>query len=124
MPEILYKDECYQIIKACMNVHKKLGAGFLESVYSEALELEFKKLGIPYEKEKKLLVYYDDKPLNKYFRADYLCYQRIILELKAAKYVIQPDRRQTLNNVIATKLRLGLLVNFGEPSLKYYRLIN
>lgn len=107
-----------------MNVHKKLGAGFLESVYSEALELEFKKLAIPYEKEKKLLVYYDEKPMNKYFRADYVCYHCIILELKATKYIIQSDRRQTLNNVLATKLRLGLLINFGEPSLKYYRLIN
>jgi GxxExxY protein len=124
MSEILYKDECYQIIKACMNVHNKLGAGFLESVYSEALELEFKKMGIPYEREKKLLVFYDGKPLHKYFRADYLCYQCIILELKATKYIIQTDRKQTLNNVISTKLRLGLLVNFGEPSLKYYRLIN
>lgn len=107
-----------------MNVHKKLGAGFLESVYSEALALEFKKLNIPYEKEKKLLIYYDDKPLNKFFRADYVCYKCIILELKAQKYIIQTDRKQTLNNIIATKLRLGLLVNFGEPSLKYYRLIN
>ena len=57
-----------------MEVHKKLGAGFLESVYSEALEIEFKNAGIPYEKEKKLQVYYGDKPLKKYFRADFVCY--------------------------------------------------
>lgn len=124
MADILYKQESYSIINACMIVHRKLGAGFLESVYSEALELEFKKMNIPYEKEKKLLIYYDHKPMNKYFRADYVCYQSIILELKASKYIIEADRKQTLNNVIATQLRLGLLVNFGEASLRYYRLIN
>lgn len=122
--DILYKDECYNIIGACMAVHRKLGAGFLESVYSEAMEIEFRKRGIPYEKEKKLQVYFDDKPLNKYFRADYVCYQCIILELKASSFIVLSDRKQTFNNVKATSFKLGLLVNFGEPSLKYYRMPN
>lgn len=65
-----------------MKVHQNLGAGFLESVYSEALELEFKNAGIPYEKEKKLPVIYNDKPLKKYFKADFVCYNSIIIELK------------------------------------------
>lgn len=107
-----------------MEVHKKLGSGFLESVYSEALELEFQKAGIPFEKEKKLPVFYDDKPLNKYFRADYVCFNSIILELKATKFLIDPDRQQTLNNVKATKFKLGILVNFGTPSLIYKRIVN
>lgn len=96
----------------------------MESVYSEALELEFQKLGIPFEKEKKLLIYYDGKPLNKYFRADYVCYQSIILELKATQYIIMADRKQTYNNVKATNFKLGLLINFGEPSLRYYRILH
>ena len=124
MVTIIYKDESYKIIGACIEVHKKLGAGFLESVYAEALELEFKNAGIPYEKEKKLPVFYDDKPLKKYFRADYVCYDSIIVELKATKYTIEADRQQTLNNVKATNFKLGILVNFGTPSLTYKRIVN
>jgi len=124
MAEILFKEESYKIIGACMEVHKKLGSGFLESVYAEALELEFNKAGIPHEKEKKLPVYYDDKALNKYFRADFVCYNSIILELKATKFLIEADHRQTVNNVKATKFKLGLLINFGTPSLTYKRIIN
>ena len=102
-----------------MDVHKKLGPGFLESVYSEALQLEFKKADIPYEREKKLQVFYEDQFLNKYFRADFVCYNNILLELKATKITIEADRQQTLNNVKATKFKLGILVNFGTPSLTY-----
>lgn len=107
-----------------MEVHKKLGPGFLESVYSEALEIEFKNAGIPYEKEKRLPVLYDDKPLNKYFKADFVCYNSIIIELKATKFLIEADYRQTTNNVKATKFKLGLLINFGTPSLTYKRIVN
>ena len=107
-----------------MEVHKKLGPGFLESVYSEALQLEFKMAEIPYEHEKMLKVFYEDQFLNKYFRADFVCYKTIIIELKAIKYLSDADRKQTLNNVKATKLKLGLLINFGTPSLTYYRVVN
>ena len=107
-----------------MQVHKKLGSGFLESVYSEALELEFKKVNIPYEREKKLPVFYDNQPLNKYFRADFVCYKSIIIELKSSKFLIDVDRQQTLNNVKATKFKLGLLINFGTLSLTYKRIVN
>ncbi len=107
-----------------MEVHSKLGPGFLESVYSEALEIEFKNACIPYEKEKKLTIYYDNKPLNKYFRADFVCFDSIIVELKATNFTIEANKQQTLNNIKATNFRLGLLVNFGMPSLKYYRLAN
>ena len=124
MADILYKQESYLIIGACMEVHKKLGSGFLESVYSEALETEFKVAGIPYEKEKKLPVYYAEKVMSKYFRADYVCYNSIIIELKATKFLIDTDRQQTLNNVKATHFKLGLLINFGSPSLTYKRIVN
>lgn len=124
MTDILFKEESYKIIGACMEVHKKLGSGFLESVYSETLELELKKSGIPFEKEKKLPVYYEDKPLSKYFRADFVCFNSIILELKATKFLIEADNRQTINNVKATKYKLGLLINFGTPSLTYKRIVN
>jgi GxxExxY protein len=124
MTEILYKEESYKIIGACIEVHKKLGAGFLESVYSEALEVEFIKAHIPYNRETKLPIYYGDQLLKKYFKADFVCYDAILLELKATKYTIEPDRQQTLNNIKATKFKLGLLINFGTPSLTYHRVVN
>lgn len=124
MSEILFKNESYLIIGACMEVHKKLGSGFLESVYSEALEMEFRKADVPYEREKKLQVFYDNQSLNKYFRADFVCFNSIIIELKATKFLIDIDRQQTLNNVKATNFKLGLLINFGTPSLTYKRIVN
>ena len=107
-----------------MNVHKRLGAGFLESVYSEALEIEFKKADIPYTKEQKLPVHYEDITLKKFFKADFVCYDAIIIEIKAQKFLSIADTNQTLNNVKATKFKLGILINFGEQSLKYKRLVN
>jgi len=91
MAEILYKEESYKIIGACIEVHKKLGSGFLESVYAEALELEFKKVNIPYDREKKLPVFYDDQPQKKYFEADFVCFGAIIIELKATKFLTEAD---------------------------------
>jgi len=122
--KILFKEESYKIIGACMSVHKNLGHGFLESVYSEALELEFKKEGIPYEKEKKLPVFYNDKPLKKYFRTDYVCYNSIILEIKSENFLTEVDKKQALNYLKATKFELAILVNFGSPSLTYKRIVN
>jgi GxxExxY protein len=124
MTDILYREESYYIVGACMRVHQKLGPGFLESVYSEALGIEFDNVGIPYEKEKKLPVFYEGKPLNKYFRADFVCYDSIIVELKASKFLVEADRLQTLNNVKATNSKLGLLINFGMKSLVYKRVVN
>ncbi|MBU0559490.1 MAG: GxxExxY protein [Bacteroidetes bacterium] len=124
MVEILFKEESYKIIGACMEVHKKLGAGFLESVYAEALELEFIKEDIPFEKEKKLSVYYDGKPLKKFFKADFVCFNTIILELKSAKFLADADYKQAVNYLKATKFKLSILVNFGTPSLTYKRILN
>lgn len=88
------------------------------------MELEFKNADIPYEREKKLPVFYDGKPLKKYFRADFVCYGSIIIELKATKFFIEADYNQTVNNVKVTQFKLGILINFGESSLKYRRIIN
>lgn len=121
---ILFKEESYKIIGACMNVHKNLGHGFLESVYAEALEVEFEKQIIPYEKEKKLPIYYEDKLMKKYFKADYTCYDKIIVEIKSSNYLTEIDFKQALNYLKATKYKLALLINFGTPSLTYKRIVN
>ncbi len=124
MAEIVYKDESFKIIGACMRVHAGLGGGFLENVYHEALEDELQKQDIPFESQKKLAIYYNDKKLKKFYKADFLCYDKIIIELKAVDYLSVNMRDQLMNYLKATKTRLGLLVNFGKKSLEYKRILN
>jgi GxxExxY protein len=124
MTDLLYKDECYTIIGACMAVHSNLGSGFLESVYAEALAKELKKRNVPYEREKKIELFYDGEKMNKYFRADFVCFESIIVELKSKSFLLKIDEQQTINYLKGTNFQLGLLVNFGERSLKYKRFIN
>ena len=120
---ILYKDEAYKIIGAAMNVHRELGCGFLEAVYSEALEIEFKQQNIPYMREVPLQIQYKGETLTKQYKADYICYNNIIVELKALSSFEGVHEAQVLNYLKATGHQLGLLINFGEPSLKHKRLI-
>ena len=124
MAEIVYKDESFKIIGACMKVHAGLGGGFLENVYHEALESEFHNQSIPYESQKKLVLFYNDVQLKKYYKADFLCYEKIIIELKAVDYLSVNMRNQLMNYLKATKTRLGILVNFGKKSLEYKRILN
>lgn len=100
-----------------------MGPGFLEAVYQEALTVEFEKENIPYAREQELIIYYDGNPLNKRYTADFVCYDKIILETKATKSLTEIDKAQTINYLKATKFRLGLLVNFGQTKLKYKRFI-
>lgn len=122
--KIIYKDESYKIINACMEVHKELGPGFLESVYQEALGIEFDKQNIPFEKEKELIIKYKNVILNKKYFADFVCYDKIIIELKALGNLNNDHIAQVLNYLKATDFKLGILVNFGEPKLTYKRLVN
>ena len=124
MAELLYKEESYRIIGSCMKVHAELGHGFLESVYQEALEKQFIKDGIPYEREKLLHIYFDGEKLKKHFKVDYVCFGVIVVELKATPFIYKQDLDQTLNYLNAKKSQLGLLVNFGQKSLIYKRLVN
>jgi GxxExxY protein len=124
MPDqLIYKEECYQIIGAAMEVHKELGAGFLEAVYQEALVLEFEKSGIPFVCEALLDIDYKGKILNKRYVADFICYGEIIVELKAVNRMLPEHVSQLLNYLKATDTKLGLLINFGALSLQYKRII-
>ncbi|WP_229130332.1 GxxExxY protein [Ancylomarina sp. 16SWW S1-10-2] len=107
-----------------MAVHSNLGSGFIESVYAEALAKELEKINVPYEREKKIELFYDGQKMNKYFRADYVCFESIIVELKSKSFLLKIDEQQTINYLKATNFKLGLLINFGEKSLKYKRFIN
>ena len=121
---ILYKEESYKIVGACMKVHRELGAGFLEAVYEEALKKEFINSGIPFENQVKLHVFYEGQQLNKYYKADFICYNKIILEIKSVSQVNDVFYGQIKNYLAATKIELGMLINFGLPSLTYKRIIN
>jgi GxxExxY protein len=123
MTEILFKEESFKIIGACMEVHKQLGAGFLEPVYQEALAVELSEWGIPFEKEKELSIKYKGIPLVKKYIADFICYNKIILEIKALNKLTSEHEAQILNYLKATGIKLGLLVNFGGPSLKFKRIV-
>ncbi|MBU0711059.1 GxxExxY protein [bacterium] len=124
MENLVFKEESFKIIGACMEVHKVLGPGFLESVYQEALAIEFSHQGIPFEQEKELTITFKGIELEKKYNADFVCYGKIILETKAVKELCDNHRAQIINYLKVTKFKLGLLVNFGEQSLKYERFIN
>lgn len=105
-----------------MHVYNVLGYGFLESVYQEALEIEFLKRGIPYEREKELKIYYEGKAMRQTYRADFVCYNNIIVELKAVAHLDDMHRSQIYNYLKATGYKLGLLYNFGHyDGLEYER---
>jgi GxxExxY protein len=124
MESIFFKDECYKINSCIFEVNRKLGSGFLEPVYQEALEIELAKAGIPFEAQKKLPILYDGKPLRQYYRADIICYGQIIIELKAVHTLINEHRSQVLNYLSASGLRLGILINFGaHPKAEIERIV-
>jgi GxxExxY protein len=121
--ELIYKVEAYNIIGAAMNVHKELGCGFLEAVYAEALEIEFAEQGIPYIREALLQIDYKGHTLRKSYVADFICYDKITVELKAVKELDNINEAQVFNYLKATGFKLGLLINFGKQSLEYKRIV-
>lgn len=113
----------FAIIGAAMTVHRTLGHGFLEAVYQEALECEFIACGIPYQREVALPIMYRGKMLQTSYRADFLCYGGILVELKALQKLSGTEEAQVINYLKASRLEKSLLINFGAPSLEYKRLI-
>ena len=114
MTELLYKAEVFEIIGAAIEVHKELGNGFLEAVYQEAFQIEMARRQIPFETQKSLRIRYRDQILKKEYVADFICYEKIIIELKALDELSGREEAQILNYLKATGLRIGLLINFGS----------
>lgn len=113
--------QTHAIIGAAMTVHSELGRGFLESVYQEALALEMDELDIPYQREMILPVFYKGQKLKSFFRADFICYGEVVVELKAISTTTKADEAQIINSIKATELQRGLLINFGASRLQYFR---
>jgi GxxExxY protein len=123
MGELIYKDEAFKIIGCCMEVHRELGKGHDEVIYKDALEIEFKRQSVSFTREREYTLSYKSVILpHKYF-ADFVVMDKIVLEAKAIECLTDSHVKQTLNYLAASKLKLGLLVNFGEDSLNYKRVV-
>ncbi|MBU0558717.1 MAG: GxxExxY protein [Bacteroidetes bacterium] len=123
MMELIFKKESYDIIGCCMEVHGLLGKGFQEIVYKDALEIEFNQRKILYRKEKEFDIVYKGNKLPHFYKADFVIEDKIILEVKAIEELLGGHIKQILNYLAASKLKLGLLVNFGQDNLDYKRIV-
>ena len=124
MAELIYKDEAYAVVGAAMDVYYTLGIGFLEPVYHAAMIVELRRRQIPFESEKKLDVFYKGIRLEKKYFPDFICYDKVVVELKVVPYISNIEVAQLLNYLKITRNRLGLLINFGaERTLEWKRYV-
>ena len=123
MGELIYKDEAFKIIGCCMEVHRELGKGHNELIYKDALEIEFGRQSVPFKREQEYKIAYKGVILPHNYFADFIVWDKTILEVKAIEQLTDSHVKQTLNYLAASKLKLGLLVNFGEDSLSYKRVV-
>jgi len=124
IPGLIYKEESYAIIGACFAVYKDKGCGFLEPVYHECLEIEFESQGIRLLSKPPQTLQYRGRTLVQTFSPDFICYEKIVVEIKAVSALVDEHRAQVLNYLSATACELALLVNFGHyPRLEYERLL-
>lgn len=124
MADIVYRDESYRILGACFEVYKEMGCGFVEPVYQESLEIEFGLQGISFEPQVQLPLAYKGSPLKGKYIPDFLLFNKIVLEIKAVKFLADEHRAQVHNYLRATGFRLGILVNFGHhPGLEHERIV-
>lgn len=120
---IYLKEESYAIVGAAMKLHAELGCGFLEAVYQEGLEIAFRKFGILFVAQKELTISLWGETLKKTYVADFVAYDRIIVEIKALKALGAAEEAQVLNYLKASGHRLGILINFGAPRLEFKRIV-
>jgi GxxExxY protein len=125
MSEILFREESYKIVGACFEVYKSKGCGFTEQVYQECLQIEFELQGIPFVSQPKLQLGYKGRTLEQFFKPDFICFDKIILEIKAVERLLDVYRAQCLNYLSAINFDLAIIANFGHfPKLEYERIAN
>jgi GxxExxY protein len=123
MSDLLYKEEVFKLVGFCMEIHRELGKGYDEVLYKDALVVELKRSNIPFTREQKYEVAYKDVVLPHFYFADFVIWDKILFEGKACECLTDAHVKQVLNYLAASKLKLGLLVNFGEDSLTWKRVI-
>lgn len=123
MGKLLYEDQTYQLIGICIQIHKTMGMGLKEINYKDAMEIDFTEFNIPFEREKKFRISYKGKTLNNPYYADFIVHDSIIIEVKSASQLIEQHSAQTLSYLSVSGLKLALLINFGERSLTWKRII-
>jgi GxxExxY protein len=124
MAELLYKDEVYAIVGAAMDVYNQLGSGFGEAVYQDAMEIEVELRKISNNAQQDIFVYYKGQQLKSFFKPDLICYEKVVVELKALDRLTSREESQVLNYLKATGLPVGLLINFGgDRDLEWKRIV-
>ncbi|HEX2959686.1 MAG TPA: GxxExxY protein [Chitinispirillaceae bacterium] len=124
MSRLLFEEETFKIRGAAFEVYREIGCGFLEAVYHECLALEFSSVGILFSEKKELQLSYKSTPLKQRYIPDFVCFEQIIVEIKAVKQIASEHRAQVMNYLKATKLKLGLLINFGSyPKAEIERIV-
>ena len=124
MSELIHEEESYQIIGACFEVYNEMGSGFLEAVYQECLEYELADRGIPFAQQKQLQLKFKKRILKSIYIPDFICFEKVIIEIKGTANLNDVHRAQMINYLKATRLKLGLLVNFGDrQKLEYERVV-
>jgi len=123
MSELIYKEECFKLVGYCMEIHRELGKGHDEVIYKDALVVELSRAKITFARENKYQVAYKGVRLPHFYRADFVIADKILFEAKAVEKLVDAHVKQVLNYLAASKLRLGLLVNFGGDSLEWQRVI-
>jgi len=123
--DLIYKDESYAIVGACFEVYKEKGCGFVEAVYQECLSIELEHQGIPFVAQQQLDLYYRERKLAHIYKPDFVCFEKIVIEIKAVTKLVDEHRAQVMNYLKATGFQLGLLVNFGHyPKIEYERIVS
>jgi len=122
--KVVFKEESYKIMGACFEVYKEEGCGFLEPVYEECLDIELELQGVPFQEQHELALTYKGRPLKQKYTPDFICFDKIILEIKAVSNLADEHRAQVHNYLKATGYKLGLLVNFGHyPKVEWERIV-
>jgi len=123
MSDLFFKEECFKLVGFCMDIHRELGRGHDEVIYKDALVVELSRAEIPFSREQKYEIIYKGALLPHHFRADFVIWDKILFEAKAVEQLTDVHVKQVLNYLAASKLRLGLLVNFGAESLEWKRVV-
>jgi len=123
MAELLFKEESFKIIGVCMEIHKSLGMGLKEINYKDAMEIDFIEAGIPFKREQKFIVKYKDKVLRNPYYVDFVVFDSLVIEVKSASAIIDTHMAQALSYLAVSGMKLALVINFGERSLTWKRIV-